>query len=199
MSTQIARNEAIRLAVAELENVDFATRCALLDLPVPDHGILSLRMFGTDFLFRQSDFDLIRAGNGDPAAPNDRILVLHYLLCDSPIVPTHELISFRGLPGGQFYWQPFLSRTVGPLIGRIGNNVELLREHLDRFDWQPVDMGDFGARIHAIGKLSVTLVYHRGDNEFPPAMDVLFDACIRQLFVTEDTAVLASRICLGLL
>jgi hypothetical protein len=150
-------------------------------------------------LLNVSDFSFADADSPKPIKLGDQVLVLHYLLCETPVVPADKLISFRGYPEGQFYWQPFQARTVNPLLGRIGNNLDLLQEHLDRFDWDPADMGDFGARIHAIGPLSLTLAYHLGDDEFPPSADVLFDACITQVFVAEDVAVLASRICLGLL
>jgi hypothetical protein len=60
-------------------------------------------------------------------------------------------------------------------------------------------LGDLPARIHALGNLHLTLVYHLGDDELPPAADVLFDGCIRRVFGAEDAAVMASRICLGLL
>ncbi len=199
MSKQIAQNEAIRLAVEKLKHIDLTARCQSLDLAVSDNGNVHLRAFGMDLILHQSDFQLIKADTGELAKPSDRILVLHYLLHDTPIALTGELSSFRGFPEGQFYWQPFLSRTVKPLIARIGNDLELLRKNLQRFDWEEFSMGDFGARIHAIGKLYITLVYHRGDDEFPPTADVLFDACITQVFVAEDVAVLASRICLGLL
>jgi hypothetical protein len=199
MSKQLAQKEAIRLAVAKLKDVDLTTRCSSLGLSAPKNGIVHLQAFGTDLMLQQSDFQLIKADTGEPAKLSDRVLVLHYLLCDSPIILTEDLISFRVFPEGQFYWQPFLSRTVKPLIGRIGNDLELLRKNLERFDWEEVAMGDLGARVHGIGKMYVTLVYHRGDDEFPPEADVLFDACIKQVFVAEDVAVLASRICIGLL
>lgn len=199
MSLQDAKKESIRLAIAELRKIDLVVRCPSLGLSVPENGVIPLRAFGTDLILQQSDFELISADTGEPMKSSDRILILHYLLCDSPIHVTDELISFRGLPGGQFYWQPFLARSVNPLVGRIGNDLELLHKNLDRFDWEPFTMGDFGARIHALGKLYMTLIYHCGDDEFSPTADVLFDSGIREVFTTEDTAVLASRICLGLL
>jgi len=199
MSKYIAQNEAIRLALAKLRKIDWAARCPCLGLVIPENGAMRLRAFGTDLILQQTDFELIKATTGEPARPCDRILVLHYLLCDIPLALTDELISFRALPGGQFYWQPFLARTVKPLVVRIRNDLGLLRTNLQRFDWEEVALGDFGARIHALGKLYVTLVYYRGDDEFPPNADVLFDACMKHVFVTEDVAVLASRICLGLL
>ena len=112
MSKQVAQKEALRLAIAELKNIDVTARCVSLGLSPPENGILRLRAFGTNLILQQPDFQLIKTDTGEPAKPGDRILVLHYLLCDSPLFPTGELISFRGFPEGQFYWQPFLSRTV---------------------------------------------------------------------------------------
>ena len=47
----------------------------------------------------------------------------------------------RNLSSGQFYRQPFLSRTINPLTKRIGNDVELLKNNLNRFDWEEVILG----------------------------------------------------------
>ncbi len=199
MSKKAAQEEALRLAVEKLKYVDLTVRCPSLGLPSPENDTLRFRAFGKDLILQRSDFQLIQADTEEPVKLRDRVLVLHYLLYEAPLILTNESISFKGFPEGQFYWQPFLSRTVNPLLGRIGNDLERLRTHLQRFDWEEVELGDFGAQIHAVGKLYVTLVYHLGDDEFPPAADVLFDACIKQVFVAEDVAVLASRICLGLL
>ncbi len=40
-----------------------------------------------------------------------------------------NLKMFRNLRSGQFYWQPFLSRTIIPLTKRFGNDVELLKKN----------------------------------------------------------------------
>jgi hypothetical protein len=200
MSKQVAQLEAVRLAVAKLQQIDWNERCRLLELPEPHAGGVRLRVFGMDVEVRQADGHVLKTASGEPVKLGDQIVVLHYLLCETLIRPTGNLVSFRALTGGQFYWQPFCVRTVFPLVKRIGNNVDLLRTHLtQRFDWEPVTIGNVGARIHAMGKIYVTLVYHVGDDEFPPTADMLFDSCISQVFVTEDVAVLASRICLGLL
>ena len=199
MTRKTGQEKALKQAKEKLENVDLNKRCALLELPAPDKGKIYFRAFGTDFILLQKDLQLISANSGEPAKLNDHVLILHYLLHDSPISPTGELITFRQLPGGQFYWQPFLSRTVKPLVSSIGNDLDLLRKNLNRFDWEPAELGDLSAKMHVIGNIFMTLVYHKGDDELPPDADVLFDSCIEQIFAAEDAAVLASRICLGLL
>jgi hypothetical protein len=198
MSKQQAQLEAIRRAKEKLIAVDLTARCVNLGLPIPKENTVRFRAFGYD-LCLDRNFDLADVKTGKPAKLGDHILVLHYLLCDIPLEPTGEVITFRDMPGGQFYWQPFLSRSINPLLSRIGNNIDLLRERLNRFDWKPAEGGDFAAVINGIGRLDATLVYNRGDEEFGPAAQVLFDACIRRAYVTEDIAQFAGRICLGLL
>lgn len=198
MSKQQAQLEAIRRAKEKLIAVDLAARCVNLGLPIPQENTLRFRAFGAD-LCLDRNFDLADVKTGKSAKLGDHILILHYLLCDVPLEPTGEVITFRDMPGGQFYWQPFLSRSINPLLACIGNNIDLLRERLNRFDWKPADGGDFATVINGIGRLDAMLVYNRGDEEFGPAAQILFDACIKRVYVTEDIAQFAGRICLGLL
>ena len=199
MSIQEAQREAVRRSAAALLSVDLRERCRLLGLPAPCENTLRFRAFGQDVLLQLPGFDLARADTGQPAKLGDQILVLHYLRCQRSIQPTGDLISFRDMPGGRFYWPAFRARSVVPLIQRVGNRLEALKQNLSRFDWQPFTLGDFSAKIHGIGRLDAFLIYHCGDEECSPEADVLFDACIKQVYASEDVAVFASRICLGLL
>ncbi len=188
MSKITAMNEAIEIAVDKLKKHD---------APLKLNG--NIRVFGRDMRLDDQEFTLGATDGGKPVKPADRLLVLHYLLCDLPVKATGELISFRDFTGGQFYYQPFLSRTVNPLVGRFGNNLEGLKKNLDRFYWEELKIGDFAAKIKTFGELDLTLIYHLGDDEFPAAAEVLFDSCVKKVFEAEDAAVLASRVCIGLL
>ncbi len=204
MSRYEGYDTAINLAVEKLRKTDLNTRCSSLGLPAPQNHILPLRAFGTHMILHLDDFSITIADTGKPAKVSDVILIFHYLLCNGAPALTgtgtvDDLISFRQMDSGMFYWEAFLSRSVRPLVDRVANNLELLEKNLDRFDWERVPMGDVGARIHAIGNVFVTLVYHQGDDEFPPAAELLFDSNIKRIYPTEDVAVLAGRICLGLL
>ncbi len=194
-----AYDAAIALAIGALAEVDLAARCAPLGLPPFEGDRLRARMFGMDVVFQRGDFAVLRQEDGSPVKPADRIFFLHYLMTQATVEKTGTLISFREFPGGQFYLQPFRSRTTDPLLKRFGNDIEGLRANLDRFDWEPVSQGELGARIHVLGRLDITLVYHLGDEEFPPAADVLFDAAAKTILDAENAAVMASRICIGLL
>lgn len=197
---QIAQEQAIERAVSQLTKCDdVELRLTRLGLAASDNSIVKIRAFGSDLLLDIRDFSISIKGRNTPAKLGDQILILHYLLCDFPVDPIGELITFRDFTGGQFYWQPFLSRSINPLVSKIGNDIELLKKNLAKFDFEPIQVGDFGARIHAFGKIYIDLVYRSGDDEFPATADVLFDSSLKRVFVAEDVAVLASRICIGLL
>ncbi len=200
MSKQSAQQEAIKRAVLRLKQCDdIPSRLVRLGFEPPREDAVEMRVFGADAVLSLEDFSIIDAKTAAPLKLGDQILLLHYLLCDYAIEPTGEMITFRSFTGGQFYWQPFLSRSINPLIAKIGNDLDLLKKNLAKFDWTPLDAGDFGARISAFGKIYVDLVYHLGDDEFPAAADVIFDSVLKKVYEAEDAAFLAGRICLSLL
>ena len=199
MSREQALAQAAGQAVTALRGVDLRARLERLGMPAPEGRPLPLRLFGQDALLDLDDLQVRSAVAGTPVRPTDRVLLLHYLRHEGAVVPTDRLVSFREFPGGAFYVGPFRARTVDPLVVHFGNDVAALRGRLSRFDTAPVALGDLGARIHAFGALHVTLIYRCGDDELAPSAEVLFDAAALPVFGAEDAAVLASRICLGLL
>ncbi len=199
MPKDIALQQAIAAAVAELANVDLARRAPLLGLPPATAGHLSVRLLGVDQRLDLATLALTEAATGRPAKPTDHVLLLHCLRHPGPLPESTHSISFRDFPGGQFYYQPFRSRSGDLLEKRHGNHLDPLRRNLDRFDWQPLDLGDLGARIHAFGRLFVDLIYRAGDDELPAAADLLFSDNCRLVFNADDAATLATRICVALL
>ncbi|MHC4871910.1 MAG: DUF3786 domain-containing protein [Planctomycetota bacterium] len=193
-----AVNSAIKLSVEKLKDVNLEERCELLGLSAPENNQLKIKLYKSECVIELPSFEMTEesASNIKPA---DYLTLLHYLECDFPVEETGELITFRDMPGGQFYWGPFISRSVKPLAGRIGNDLELLKTNLERFDYEPLDLGDFSARVYVVGKIYATLVYRTGDEEFGSTADLLFDSSIKRVFCAEDAAVIGSRICIGLL
>ena len=200
MSKQLAMAQATERAVAALADVDWPDRLLRLGLPAPTgDGTVSFRLFNEEVQLSLTDLQLRVSAGGVPVRAADRILVLHYLQHSGCVAAANRLVAFSEFPAGSFYLGPFRSRTVDPLLARFGNDLETLRARLTRLAAVAVPLGDVGARIRAFGPLCVTLVYRRGDDEFAPTADLLFDACFLGVFGTEDATVLASRICLGLL
>ncbi len=195
MSRQDGHAKALELARERLASRDVNAACQRLGLPAPQNGCCAVRFLGNDLLLTLPELELLDASSLQPAKHVDRLLLLHLLLSEVNWRQNDEWISFRDLAGGLFYWQPFRHRSLLPLVRAIGNDLQRLQECLDRFDWQPLAIGDLGARIQVVGLLQIGLVYRAGDEEFSPTADLLFPAAIRHALATEDAAVLAGRIC----
>lgn len=120
-----------------------------------------------------------------------RILILHYLVNRSRAIYTGQLISYKELPGGSIYIQPFTNRAIRPLVSTFGANPENLVRVAGQIGGDPVQLGDSGVVLKVFPRIPVTLVVWGGDEEFPASGNILFDSSAGSLLPTEDYAVLA--------
>lgn len=121
-----------------------------------------------------------------------QILVLHYLANTKPVTEEGRLISYKELPGGNIYIQPFTNRAIRPLVQQFGDNPASLIEVASEIGGEPVRHGDAAVLVRAFPRVPVTMVVWGGDDEFPASGNILFDASAGQVLHTEDFAVLAS-------
>jgi hypothetical protein len=199
-----ARDEAIRRAKETLaadlgsgcESVE--RRCSRLGLPSPIGGFIEFPFFGSPARLELSTLVLTEASGGE-RSQTDQILFYHYFANQGAVAAGGELISFRDLTGGAFYWEPFRSRTCLPLASRYGDDPSGLRRALSRYDWSELELGDFAARVHGMGNLFLTLVAYAAEEGLEAEIIVLFDPAIKRVYRAEDAAAFASRICLAML
>lgn len=121
-----------------------------------------------------------------------QILILHYLSYCSDVEEQGKLISYKEIPGGSIYIQPFTNRSIRPLVSLFGANPGRLVEVGEKLGGQPVKYGDAAVTIRVFPHIPVTLVLWGGDEEFPPTGNILFDASAASILPAEDYAVLSS-------
>ncbi len=193
---ELALGIAVSRAIEQLSKVNIEGRCERLGIDIRKNGnALTFTSLGREVALVPGSFEILEAASGLPVSGVEHLLILHYLLCEAGPIPTGEPISFRDFPGGAFYYGPFRGRTAVPLVRAIGNDLSLLRDRLDRLEWHKGEWGDTGAVIRVFGRVSVILVYHKGDDEFPPDADILFDSSLRRIFSADDISALAGLVC----
>jgi hypothetical protein len=122
----------------------------------------------------------------------EQILILHYLLHATGAPLTGQTIDFRQVPaGGSFYWSAFVSRAKKPLLATFGHDLEFYLKVAASLGGEVLPLGEAAARFLAFPLVPVTHVLWRGDEEFPPEANILFDETIPQYLPTEDIAALA--------
>jgi len=132
------------------------------------------------------------------APPKDyvSILILHYLkkkLGGLPSV-TGEWISFKQLEGGLGYYPAFKKRVIEPILRKYGLNPKAILELVERFGAKRIQAGDVGVLLEPFDGVPVLITLWRGNEEFGPEANILFDKSIKDIFYTEDVVILAEFI-----
>ncbi|MCQ9206694.1 MAG: DUF3786 domain-containing protein [Omnitrophica bacterium] len=131
-----------------------------------------------------------------PAKSYLSILILHYLIRALKGLPTvkNEWISFKELPGGAGYYPTFKKRVIDTVIGKYGSRPDCLLEITGRFKAKKAQLADISVVLETFDNVPVLITFWRGDDEFGPEANVLFDKGIVDIFCTEDIVVLAEFI-----
>ncbi len=133
--------------------------------------------------------------SGDEVPIQQQILLFHYLLGAGGRAISGRWIAYQEVPDGKFYLDAFLRRSKIPFVQALGARPELLPELAGRaFGAQPIQQGDVGVEVRALPLVPVALILWRGDEEFPPEGNILFDDSIVHMLSAEDIAWLAGMV-----
>jgi len=133
--------------------------------------------------------------DSEEAVPlKDKILILHYLTQAKGTPDSNKMITYKELPEGASYFPTFFKRTIKPLVDHFGQEPQRLVDAVEKLGGQKADYGDVAVTINAFSRVPITLVLWRGDEEFSPEGNILFDSTISDYLPTEDINVLCEII-----
>ncbi len=133
--------------------------------------------------------------DGKEAVPvRDKILILHYFLRASGAPLTGELITYKELQEGINYYPTFFKRAIEPIVKNFSAAPPKLPEIAGRLGGRRADFGDAAVTIDAFPRVPLTVVVWRGDKEFGPDGNILFDSTITGYLPTEDITILCEII-----
>jgi len=124
----------------------------------------------------------------------DKILILHYLTQAKGTPTSDKLIAYKELPEGASYFPTFSKRAIKPLVDYFGKEPHLLVDEAAKLGGHKADYGDAAVTINAFSRVPITFVLWRGDEEFPPEGNIMFDSTISDYLSTEDINVLCEAI-----
>lgn len=138
--------------------------------------------------------EIVYAGNiAEEVSVWHQILILHYLTNAKPVSLSGNLVTFRQLEGGEVYYPTFQKRANLRLLQGFGEFPERLPVVGEEIGGRPAEIGDASIRVPAFPKVPITLAVWRGDEEFPPECNIVFDATISTFLSTEDVVVLCQE------
>lgn len=154
---------------------------------------LSIRFLGDDYTLDPAQRTLMSLSCNVPARESASVLILHYAaqkLRGLP-APAGEWLTFRELAGIEGYTQGFRERAITPIIRKHGANPKGIFALTGRLSVCPSDGADVAVTIEPFEGVPVLIKIWRGDEEFGPDANMLFDRSITQIFCTEDIVVMA--------
>ncbi len=119
-----------------------------------------------------------------------RILLLHYLIRADGYSLTGKWVAYKDIPGGLLYAGVFARRVTEPLRRRFGKSAQSFKETGIRSGGKSVEIGDASFILHAFPHVPLQYVLWEGDEEFPPSVQILFDASVDHYLPLEDMVVL---------
>ena len=156
-------------------------------------NVLSVKLLGDEYSVDFGQKKVLSLSCNAPAKDFTAILVLHFLAKKLKGLPslTGEWLSFKELSGIEGYYPAFRKRSIEPIIRKYGNHPDALLAVLERMPGKRIDQGDVGIVLEAFEGVPVLVELWRGDDEFGPEANILFDKSITGIFCTEDIVVLA--------
>jgi hypothetical protein len=119
-----------------------------------------------------------------------RILLLHYLIRADGNPLTGKWVAYKDIPGGLLYAGVFARRVTEPLERKFGKSGKSFKEIGLRSGGQPAEGGDASFILQAFPYIRLQYVLWEGDEEFPPSVQLLFDASVDHYLSLEDIVVL---------
>ncbi len=121
-----------------------------------------------------------------------KVVLLHYLITATGQPLAGQWISFKEIPGGMIYLQPFDGRVLGAFKAFFGKDASRLIRSGEKIGGRATKFGDAAITLDILPRLPVTYVIWEGDEEFPANATALFDASAQYYLPTEDLVVAAA-------
>jgi len=187
---------ALKQAIQNLQKLDPYRAAYLAGCDYhPDErgGRFSVPFFSQQHEVTFPTIAVLNAG-GAEADITTRLLILHYLIHADGVQPADSWIAFRELPDGRVYDAAFQRRSPLRIAQTYGKDARGFAAAAEALGGERIQFGDAAYRFRLLPRLAMAIILHLGDDEFAPAVNVLFDAAAGHYLPTEDLAVLGGML-----
>ncbi|HIT33933.1 MAG TPA: DUF3786 domain-containing protein [Candidatus Faecousia intestinigallinarum] len=148
-----------------------------------------LTLLGREYRIAWPEYAMIPAeGNAVPPLPTQTFL-LRYLLEGKSLPAGDGWKTFREMPWGELYHQPYNGRILTRAAFTFGTRLAAFQAAAEKLGGQRLPHGDAGYQFQLIGLYQMQLLLWEGDEEFPPSAQVLYSDNFSQGFSPEDRVV----------
>ena len=148
-----------------------------------------VNLLGREFAISHPDYALRALDGGNlPPLPTQTFL-LRYLLESKNVAWKGDWKTFREMPWGEMYIQPYTGRVLTRAAYTFGFRLAAFKAAAEKMGALPVKHGDAGFEFALIGNYKMRFLVWEGDDEFPPSTQVLYSDNFAEGFAAEDRVV----------
>ena len=154
-----------------------------------EEGKFTMTLLGRTYDIAWPDYALsVRDEKPLPSSPTQTYL-LRCLLEGKDVPAMGQWKTFRDMPWGELYIQPYTGRCLTRAAFTFGTRIEAFRAACEKLGAKKLSHGDAGYEFQVIGPYSMQILIWEGDDEFPPNAQILYTDNFAQGFAAEDRVV----------
>lgn len=115
--------------------------------------------------------------------------LLRFLLEGRQAAPSSQFKTFREMPWGEMYIQPYTGRVLTRAAFTFGTKVVKFAAACEKMGAIRLPHGDAGYQFDFLGGYRMQIMVYAGDDEFPPSAQVLYSDNFESGFAAEDRVV----------
>ena len=185
---------AFKLACKKLASMTSEEICLKSGGSSIDQNKVLINYLNRPYLVRVPSGEISPGDKKENVPIKDQILILHYLTQAKGTPFTNKVITYGQIEGGKFYVPAFIQRSIDPLLKSFGHRPELLLEVAQRVGGTKAAYGDVSVSIDPFPRVRIFFILWKGDDEFPPNGNILFDGNIPHYLTSEDVCVLTETV-----
>jgi len=192
----IAHELAYKIAREKLAGIsDTAEQCRKSGARyLPEENAAVIEHLNRSYRISIPDGEVTLAGSDEVVPVRDKILILHYFIHARGTPLSGKIITYKELHDGINYYPTFFKRAIEPVINNFKDEPQKLPETAAALGGRRSDYGDIAVTIDAFPYVPLTIVLWRGDREFPPEGNIMFDSTISDYLPIEDVTIVSEMI-----
>ncbi|HEY3312465.1 MAG TPA: DUF3786 domain-containing protein [Anaerolineales bacterium] len=131
---------------------------------------------------------------GDELPDFYQLLLLYYFATADGMPLTGKFVTFADLPGGRMYANAFQAYAGDEIVKVFGEKIEEFKFACQRANGVQLESGDAAFSFLVLPKVAVQVVYWLGDEDFPSACRILFDAATTHYLPIDVCAIIGSNL-----
>lgn len=160
-----------------------------------ENGAFCLTLLGHPYCITHPEFSISGEGGTALKSLPAQTFLMRWLLEGKQTAGSRDFLTFREMPWGELYIQPFTGRVLKRAAFSFGTRLEAFRAACTAMGGLPLQAGDAGFEFILLGNYRLRMLLWAGDDEFPPSAQLLYSANFVDGFAAEDRVVAGDLLC----